>query len=89
MSLTAEQKQPVIKKHQRHGKDTGSPEVQIAVLTERINKASTHTGSHQKDAHSRRGLIGMVNNRNRLLKYLKSVDTAKYEETIKKLGLRK
>lgn len=89
MSLSAEQKQPVIKKHQRHGKDTGSPEVQIAVLTERITKASVHSESHAKDAHSRRGLIGMVNNRNRLLKYLKNTDVKKYEDTIKKLGLRK
>jgi small subunit ribosomal protein S15 len=74
MSLSAEKKQPVIKKLQRSANDTGSPEVQISILTEEINLLSAHMGTHPKDVHSRRGLIGKVNNRNRLLKYLKKAE---------------
>jgi small subunit ribosomal protein S15 len=84
-AVTAE----IIKPVQRHANDTGSPESQIAILTKRINELSEHCTTHKHDNHSRRGLIGMVNRRNGLLKYLKSTQQDKYEATIKKLGLRK
>lgn len=89
MSLTREQKQKVIKKHARAANDTGSPEVQVAVLTESINMLTEHMKRHPKDVHSRRGLLKQVSNRRNLLNYLKKTDTARYEALIEKLELRK
>ncbi len=89
MSIQAERKKEVIKDFAREEKDTGSSEVQIAVLTERINNLSEHFKDHKKDNHSRRGLITLINTRRSLLDYLKSKDNEKYAEIIKKLGLRK
>ncbi len=85
MSHTAKLIKPV----QLHANDTGSPESQVAILTARINETSAHCTTHPKDNHSRRGLIGMVDRRNRLLKYLKASSQERYESLIKKLGLRK
>ena len=89
MPLAPEKKTEVIQKFARDGKDTGSPEVQIAVLTERIKQVATHLRANKQDKHSRRGLVMMVGRRNRLLRYLKSKNEASYRETIKALGLRK
>ncbi len=89
MSLQAAKKKSLIKDFQQKEGDTGSPEVQVALLTENINLLTAHLGTHVKDVHSRRGLIGMVNNRNRILKYLKSTNQSRYEALIKRLGLRK
>ena len=89
MSIQAEKKKEIIKDFAREEKDTGSPEVQIAVLTERINNLSEHFKDHKKDNHSRRGLINLINTRRSLLDYLKSKNNNKYSEIIKKLGLRK
>ncbi|TVQ83779.1 MAG: 30S ribosomal protein S15 [Micavibrio sp.] len=89
MSITAEKKQELIKGHATGKDDTGSPEVQIAILTERIVNLTEHMKTHQKDVHSRRGLLGMVSKRRRLLDYLKRKDEARYQEIIKKLGLRR
>ena len=89
MSITAERKQALIKEHARDGKDTGSPEVQIAILTDRINTLTEHFKTHAKDNHSRRGLLMMVNKRRSLLDYLKRKDTPAYTALIAKLGLRK
>ena len=75
--------------HGTHGKDTGSAPVQIAILTKRINDLTEHLKTHRKDRHSRRGLIGMVGRRRRLLRYLQRKDSGKYAETLKALGLRK
>ncbi len=82
-------KSAVIQKHARKKGDTGSPEVQVALLTQRINHLTEHFAMHKKDHHSRRGLLMMVGNRRRLLTYLKRVDMAKYEKLIATLGLRK
>jgi small subunit ribosomal protein S15 len=82
-------KKETIKGFQKHGTDTGSSEVQIALLTERINGLTDHFKKNKKDHHSRRGLLMLVNRRRKLLKYLKSVDNAKYLDVIGKLGLRK
>lgn len=82
-------KASVIKKFATAKDDTGSPEVQVALLTDRINHLTEHFGVHKKDHHSRRGLMVMVGRRRRLLDYLKSVDSARYEGLIKKLNLRK
>lgn len=87
--LTKEQKQEIIKKYQLHESDTGSPEVQIALLTERINRLNEHLQVHKKDFHSRRGLLKMVGQRRKLLNYLKEYDINRYRELIEKLGLRK
>ncbi len=87
MPLSKEKKQEIIKSFQRHEQDTGSPEVQIAILTERINKLTEHMKKHKKDIHSRRGLIAMVNKRRRLLEYLKETDYKKYVEISQKIGL--
>ncbi len=87
--LTAKVKKEVAAAFQKHPTDTGSSEVQIAVITERINGLSEHFKKHKKDHHSRRGLIMLVNKRRKLLKYLKSIDEAKYTDVIGKLGLRK
>ena len=89
MSITAEKKQEVIKEHARQSDDTGSPEVQVAILTSRIQTLTEHFKTHAKDNHSRRGLLMMVNKRRSLLDYLKREDTARYTDLITKLGLRK
>jgi small subunit ribosomal protein S15 len=89
MSITAERKADLIKTHARDKGDTGSPEVQVAILTDRINTLTEHFKSHHKDNHSRRGLLMMVNKRRSLLDYLKKKDEARYTDLIGKLGLRK
>ena len=89
MSITAEKKQQLIKEHARAENDTGSPEVQVAILTSRIITLTEHFKTHAKDNHSRRGLLMMVNKRRSLLDYLKKEDVARYSDLIAKLGLRK
>jgi small subunit ribosomal protein S15 len=89
MSITAERKQDVISEYATKGGDTGSPEVQIAILTERITNLTEHLKAHKKDHHSRRGLLMMVGQRRRLLDYLKLRKSDRYEELIKRLGLRR
>lgn len=89
MALTAEGKAEVIKEYQREQGDTGSPEVQVALLTHNINALQDHFKDHQKDHHSRRGLIRMVNQRRKLLDYLKSKDAPRYSDLIKRLNLRR
>jgi small subunit ribosomal protein S15 len=89
MSITAERKQDLINEHSRGTGDTGSPEVQVAILTERITNLTEHFKSHHKDNHSRRGLLMLVNKRRSLLDYLKRKDEARYADLIAKLGLRK
>ncbi len=89
MSITAEDKLKVIKDHARDENDTGSPEVQVAILTRRINTLTDHFKAHAKDNHSRRGLLMMVNKRRSLLAYLKREDAQRYTDLIGKLGLRK
>ena len=89
MSLEKAKKQQIIKDYAINAKDTGSPEVQIAVLTEKITALSAHMQSHPQDLHSRRGLMKMVSNRRRLLKYIKGTDTERYDALIARLGLRK
>ncbi len=89
MALTAEQSAKVIAEHARGKGDTGSPEVQVALLTTRINGLSGHFKANMKDHHSRRGLIAMVNQRRSLLKYLARIDIPRYRALIEKLGLRK
>lgn len=88
MSLSKEEKLEVISKYQLHEKDTGSIEVQIALLSERINRLTEHLKVHKKDFHSRRGLLMMVGHRRRLLEYLRRKDIDKYQELVKELGLR-
>jgi len=89
MSVTAEKKQEIIKDNARQSGDTGSPEVQVANLTSRIQTLTEHFKSHHKDNHSRRGLLMMVNKRRSLLDYLKRKDVDRYNALIQKLGLRK
>ena len=89
MTITAEKKQEIIKDNAREKGDTGSPEVQVAILTERIRNLTEHFKDHHKDNHSRRGLLMMVNKRRTLLAYLKKVDVERYNALIQKLGLRK
>ena len=89
MTLQVAQKAQVVKTHQRTARDTGSPEVQVALLTERINSLADHFKSHVKDFHSRRGLLKMVSQRRKLLDYLKRKDADKYRGLIERLGLRK
>lgn len=89
MSITAEKKQEVIAAHARAEGDTGSPEVQVAILTSRIQALTEHFKSNHKDNHSRRGLLMMVNKRRSLLDYLKKKDVGRYNDLIQKLGLRK
>lgn len=89
MSVSAERKQEVIRQYQRAREDTGSPEVQVAILTERIQALSSHMQTHKKDLSSRRGLLKLVALRRKLLDYLKSVDEARYLELIKRLGIRR
>ena len=87
--MTKERKQEVINTYKREEKDTGSPEVQIALLTERINELTEHLKVHKKDNHSRRGLLKMVGKRRNLLNYLAKKDINRYREIVAKLGLRK
>jgi small subunit ribosomal protein S15 len=89
MSITAERKQEIIKDHGRGKGDTGSPEVQVAILTSRIQTLTEHFKTHAKDNHSRRGLLMMVNKRRSLLDYLRREDETRYTDIIAKLGLRK
>ncbi|MBN8829472.1 MAG: 30S ribosomal protein S15 [Sphingomonadales bacterium] len=89
MSITAERKQALIEDNAQHAGDTGSPEVQVAILTERISNLTEHFKDHHKDNHSRRGLLMLVNKRRSLLDYLKKKDGARYNALIAKLGLRK
>jgi small subunit ribosomal protein S15 len=89
MSITAERKQALINEHAQKKGDTGSPEVQVAILTERINNLTQHFKSHAKDNHSRRGLLMLVNQRRSLLDYLRGKDEQRYTDLIGKLGLRK
>ncbi|MFA5356826.1 MAG: 30S ribosomal protein S15 [Candidatus Omnitrophota bacterium] len=89
MVLLKEKKKEIIDSFKVHSRDTGSAEVQVAILTERINNLSGHFKDHKKDFHSRRGLLMLVGRRRRLLNYLKDRDVKKYEEVIEKLNLRK
>jgi small subunit ribosomal protein S15 len=89
MALQVVQKEQVVKQYQRSGKDTGSPEVQIALLTERINSLAEHFKTHVKDFHSRRGLLKLVSQRRKLLDYLKRKDADNYRGLIERLSLRK
>ena len=89
MALQVVQKQNVLKQYQRSGQDTGSPEVQVALLTERINGLTEHFKTHVKDFHSRRGLLKLVSQRSDLLKYLRQTERERYLAVIQKLGLRK
>ena len=89
MSITAERKLELIKEHGKVEGDTGSPEVQVAILTERINNLTEHFKSHKKDNHSRRGLLKMVSQRRKLLDYLKDREEPRYAALIKTLGIRK
>ena len=89
MSITAERKTQVVSEYATHEGDTGSPEVQVAILTERISNLTEHLKTHKKDFHSRRGLLIMVGQRRRLLDYLKRKNQKRYEELIRRLGLRR
>jgi small subunit ribosomal protein S15 len=89
MSITAERKEQLIREYARETGDTGSPEVQVALLTERIKYLTEHMNVHKKDFHTRRGLLMLVGNRKKLLKYLKIVNESRYFDLIKRLGLRK
>jgi small subunit ribosomal protein S15 len=88
MALNGEKKEKIIKNSQLHVGDTGSPEVQISLLSERINKLSDHLKKHKKDQHSRRGLLQMVNKRRRLLAYLKRKDEERYNSLVDKLDIK-
>ncbi len=89
MSITAERKTEIVREYARHEGDTGSPEVQVAILTERIRNLTEHLQTHKKDFHSRRGLLIMVGQRRRLLDYVKARDRSRYEALIQRLGLRR
>ena len=89
MSITPERKQELIKEFSRGTNDTGSPEVQVSILTERISNLTDHLKGHKKDFHSRRGLLEMVGQRRRLLDYLKKKDQTRYAALIERLGLRR
>ena len=89
MSITAERKEELIKEYAKGASDTGSPEVQVAILTERIVNLTEHFKSHKKDNHSRRGLLMLVSKRRRLLDYLKGKDEVRYQDLIKRLGIRR
>jgi small subunit ribosomal protein S15 len=89
MPLTRESKGNLIERYRVHGKDTGSPEVQVALLSERINYLNEHFSVHRKDHASRRGLLAIVGKRKRLLEYLKRVDAERYKRVIERLGIRK
>ena len=89
MALAQEQKHELIENYRTHATDTGSPEVQVALLTKRINHLTEHFKEHKKDHHSRRGLLMMVSSRKSLLEYLKRKNAQRYKDLIKRLGLRK
>jgi small subunit ribosomal protein S15 len=89
MSITAERKQELITEYAQGDKDTGSPEVQVAILTERITNLTEHLKEHKRDFHSRRGLLMLVGQRRRLLDYLKRKEAGRYTELVKRLGLRR
>ncbi len=89
MALVQEKKQELVQKYKRHDKDTGSPEVQVALLSERITYLTEHFKTHKKDHHSRRGLLKLVGQRRRLLDYLRTVDQGRYKALIEQLGIRK
>jgi len=89
MPLNTEQKSQIVQDYQRGSADTGSPEVQVALLTNRINGLQPHFGEHKKDHHYRRGLLKMVNQRRKLLDYLKRKDLKRYQDLISRLGLRR
>jgi small subunit ribosomal protein S15 len=89
MALTAEDKAKVIADNRRAANDTGSPEVQVAILSARINELTEHFNAHKKDHHSRQGLLKMVNQRRKLLDYLKAADGDRYKNLIERLGLRR
>lgn len=89
MSITAERKQELIKEYAVKKDDTGSPEVQVAILTERITNLTEHLKTHKKDFHSRRGLLMMVGQRRRLLDYVNKKEAKRYEDLVKRLGLRR
>ena len=89
MALSSEKKSEILAEYGRGEQDTGSPEVQVALLSARISQLTEHFGDHHKDHHSRRGLLRMVNRRRRLLDYLKDVDQGRYKELITRLGLRR
>ncbi|HTP52644.1 MAG TPA: 30S ribosomal protein S15 [Anaeromyxobacteraceae bacterium] len=89
MALVTEKKTELVQKYRRHDSDTGSPEVQVALLTERITYLTDHFKTHKKDHHSRRGLLKLVGQRRRLLDYLRQVDQNRYRQLIDQLGLRK
>ncbi len=89
MALSAQEKAAILQEHQTSEGDTGSPEVQVALLTANINKLQGHFADHKQDHHSRRGLIRMVNQRRKLLDYLKSKEVSRYAALIQKLGLRR
>lgn len=89
MALTQERKTQLIEEFRTHESDTGSPEVQVAILTEKINYLNEHLREHKKDHHSRRGLLKMVGQRRNLLNYLKNSDVTRYRDLINKLGLRR
>src|SRR5512147_1601169 len=89
MPVSVEQKQKIVSDYRTHEKDTGSPEIQIALLTQRITELTEHLKTHKKDHSSRRGLLKMVGKRNSLLKYLTRIDRARYQQVIGRLGLRK
>ena len=89
MSITQERKHEVIEEYKTHDNDTGSPEVQVAILTNRINTLTEHFKTHQKDHHSRRGLLILVSQRKRLLTYLQNNDVERYRALIQRLGLRR
>ena len=89
MALSAEEKAKIVAEYGQGENDTGSPEVQVALLTENINKLQGHFGDHKKDNHSRRGLLKLVAQRRKLLDYLKGVEDARYQDLIKRLGIRR
>ncbi len=89
MTIAAEHRQTLISEHRRHESDSGSPEIQVAILTERIRGLTEHLRTHKHDYHSRRGLVLMVGKRNRLLRYLSRTQRDTYQALIKRLGLRK
>ena len=89
MSITAERKQELIKEFGTKPEDTGSPEIQVAILTERITNLTEHFKTHAKDNHSRRGLLKLVSQRRRLLDYVKANDAARYQDLIQRLGIRR
>ncbi len=89
MTLTRDEKETLIKDYKLHDTDTGSPEVQVALLTTRINELTEHLKTHKKDNHSRRGLLMMVGQRRKMLNYLKKSDGERYEQLIGRLGLRR